>query len=227
MNDNRPGTLMQAIGAAMFIVSAVFISAYFFAPEWLFWKLVTALPFVFVLIAAAPYGAISLSDLINWKDNRALVNERRNIELARLKLEHARLRDEPLEARVAEVVDNESERGRLSNWRTYWITVMQYSLSHDSVVAWRNGLQALLTYPDWRDSIVLPFIRKNWLTPIYQGSKTKLADGVTVAHILNELSAGRCPPAPYGEPPVLQPQEFQHNETQANTSENSYEGVRT
>ena len=219
MRDDTPSFLVKAIGAAIFVSAALFIAAYLFASEWLFWKLMTVLPFVFILFTAAPYGASNIADAINWKEDRALVKQQKALELARLQLEYARLKDAPLEAKAATVIDNADERQRLEQWRTYWITVMTWSLAHGSVVSWRNGLQPLMSYPDWRDSIVLPFIRMGWLTPIYQGSKSKLADGVTVGYILNELSAMRCPTAPYGVPPVLLAEVFQHEESQSNSSE--------
>lgn len=220
MND-KPSMIVKAIGLAIFIDAALFIAAYFFAPDWLFYKLMGALPFVFVLFVAAPYGATSVYDFINWKDDRALVKQQKALELARLKLEYVRLHESTVEAKV-EIVDNADETDRLRSWRDYWIRRMEKANERGGVVSWRGGFESELPYSDWRDSIAIPFIRQGWFTPIYQGSKTKLAQGITVAFILNELSANRCPTAPFGLPPkVLYSPEFEQSDSQAKHSEQS------
>lgn len=227
MNNNQPSMIVKAIGLAIFIDASVFIAAYFFAPDWLFYKLMGALPFVFVLFVAAPYGATSVYDFINWKDDRALVKQQKAIELARLKLEYAKLKDSPLGMKVETVVDNADETERLRSWRDYWIRRMEKANERGGVVSWRGGFEGDLSYNDWRDSIAIPFIRQGWFTPIYQGSKTKLAQGMTVTFVLNELSANRCPTPPYGLPPVLQSEVLKQSKSHENTSQNSEKSFST
>lgn len=218
--SDKPSLFVKAIGLAIFVDAAVFIVSYFFAPDWLFYKLMGVLPFVFILLVAAPYGTISVYDFINWKDEHELTKQQRALEIARLRLEYARMHEATLEPKVATVIDNDVERERLRAWRDYWIRRMEKANERGGVVSWRNGFQTELSYNDWRDSIVFPFIRIGWFMPISQGSKTKLADGVTIAFILNELSANRCPPAPFGSPPqLLQSKGFEQSESQANSSE--------
>lgn len=216
MNDN-PRMIVKAIGLAVFINSAIFICAYFLAPDWLYWKIMGALPFVFVLFVAAPYGATNIADALNWRDDQALVKQQKALELARLKLEYERLHEAAIEPK-AEIVDNADEHERLRAWRDYWIRRMEKANERGGVVSWRGGFESELSYNDWRDSIAIPFIRQGWFTPIYQGSKTKLAQGVTVAFILNELSANRCPTPPYGLPPVLLAEESKQSVSQAESS---------
>lgn len=221
-NDNKPSAIVSAIGLALVINSIIFIVVYFIGDEGLFWRVVSILPAFFVLFTAAPFGQQGIYDWLARAREAELARHGNAIEVVKLKTTYAKLvngdglndtLNDPL------TIDNDAESKRLGLWRAYWIRVMEWSREHGGVVSYRNGLQAIMKYQDWIDSLAFPFIRKGWMTPVYQGGKSKLADGISVAHILNELSASRCPPAPFGDPPVLRTVE--HGETQENAYQNS------
>jgi hypothetical protein len=106
------------------------------------------------------------------------------------------------------VVDNNSEPARRDRWRSFWIACVIWSSANSGVVSWRDaergGFETVMSrYEDWNNGLVKPFIKKSWLAPVYQGSKTKLAEGVTLSRILSCLASGDLPPCPAGEPPGL------------------------
>lgn len=231
MSDNRPGTLLSAIGLAVLINSLAIILVALIGNDWLMLKAITILPFVFILVTATPYARVGILDFFQREDSNLIEREKNRIELERLRKQYEVIKlGEQIKSDA--VIDGDSEKQRLSLWRKYWIKVAERCRDHNSVISWRdasgNGLDKLMKYQVWYESIALPFIRQGWMTPVFQGGKSKLADNMTMTRILDELSANHLPTAPFGEPPALQTlEQFEQSDSQANAYQNTKQEFET
>jgi hypothetical protein len=128
------------------------------------------------------------------------------------------------------VIDNEPPNETMRHrtaWREFWITVVIWSFERGGVVSWRDkekgGFETIISrYEDWSAGIAVPFVKAGWLSPVYQGGKTKLMEGITFTHIMSQLANDNLPPLPHTLPPAIHLNSQQSTaETPSNTDENN------
>lgn len=213
MNNNKPSVLVSALSAAVFFDGLVFLLSWYFLPDAQFWAVLFALPFMPVLFVAAPNVYHYVNHFKVAQQDKQIDSLSREIELFRLKETYKTLKANgslPTFTKQPTIIDSKSEKLRRAKYRGYWIKVCEYVLAHNSIFSWRdkdgNGLNKIIPkYEVWYATVAMPFAKNNpaWLTPVFQGSKTRLPPDLTVQHILACLSAGIMPELPEGDPPTL------------------------
>lgn len=130
-------------------------------------------------------------------------------DMERLRLEAARFRNErnhlvfnaPATFAAGEPITvNAYER----EWRKFYVDSILFcirKLNGDPI--YKSGLDAIMEYADWRYRWAAPLVREGMLSPVYQGNRTRWADGWSAQRLLGKLEANWLPPCPNEPPPSL------------------------
>lgn len=156
-----------------------------------------------IWLTALPAWAVTSSLIAIYLHWPAVQHERQIhlTEIERQKTDAYRLAQERKPKAERDPVSVDAEAERQYRWHRFWGRCVQYAIENGNSFSYRGCFENILDYPGWRVAFADPLVRARWLDPVQKSIRTVPGEGWTGVRMLAELSAGKPPPYPGGEPP--------------------------